>query len=299
MKMKLKQYFSILAIFTLSLSVSAQSENKLITKPTIMVFPFFKEGEDIRKLIEEDVNNRVVLAKIREAFDTRGYSTVDFLSKARNLLTEQAMNDAQTDLKTQVIQSSGADIAIEVEYALQRSSLGNSVKVILTAYESSTSASLANKIGSGPYFRTEDVGGLAEKAVNTIAEDFLNTMQLKFDDIVKNGKYMAVIIGLNENSEFNMSTEVGTDNLPLSDAIEEWIGNNSNGYHIQGISNLQLTFDQVRIPRTDSQGKNYTPSKFALEIIKFCNKLYPSESQTQKMKTEKIIQGNKIYINFK
>ncbi|WP_143706149.1 DUF6175 family protein [Emticicia sp. TH156] len=281
------------------LNESAAQQNQIVTKPTIMVFPFFKENEDIRAILESDVNRRVVISKVKEAFDNRGYSTVDFISKARNLTTNTMLNDAQTDVKTQIIQASGADIAVEVEYDIYRGAAGNNVKVILTAYETSTSASLSNKVGQSPSFRTEDIGALASKATEAIVVDFLNVMQEKFTDIVINGKYMAIEFGLKEDSEVKMSTEVGTDGLPLSDMIEEWIGNNSKGYHIQGVTELKIIFDQVRIPRTDAGGKNLTPTRYALEIYKFCNTLKMSDTPNKKAKIERLIKGNTIFINFK
>lgn len=294
----------IILLFILSFSKNVKSQetpspNELVTKPTIMVFPFFKEGEDIRTILESDINRRIVVTKIKEAFDDRGYSTIDFISKARNLIVSQTMNSGQEDLKSTIIQSSGADIAVEVEYDFQREASGNTVKVILTAYESSTSASLSNKIGQSPYFRSEDVGALAAKATESIVGDFLNVMNDKFADIRKNGKYMAVKFALTENSEINMSTEVGSDMLPLSDIIEEWVSENANGYHILGVSDLIAEYDQVRIPRSDENGKNYTPTRFALEILKFCRTLSPSEFPDQKLGIERVIKGNTIFIYFK
>ena len=173
------------------------------------------------------------------------------------------------------------------------------MKVILTAYESSTSASLSNKIGQSPTFRTDDLGALASKATEAIVVDFLNVIQEKFTDIIQNGKYMAVEFGFNENSEIKMSTEVGKDALPLSDVIEEWVGNNSKGYHIQGVTDLRVMFDQIRIPRTDASGKNFTPTRYALEIYKFCNTLTPTGEPNKKLKIERLIKGNTIFINFK
>jgi hypothetical protein len=277
---------------------TANQQNQLVTKPTIMVFPFFKEGEDIRTILEGDVNRRIVLTKVKEAFDNRGYSTVDFISKARNLQTNSVLNGAQTDVKTQIIQASGADIAVEVEYDVYKGA-GTKVKVILTAYETSTSASLSNKMGESPLFNTNDIGALAAKATEGVINDFLNVMQEKFTDIVQNGKYMAVEFGLTENASITMSSEVSKGGLPLSDTIEEWIGENSKGYHIQGVTDLRLIFDQVRIPRTDAQGKNFTPTRYALEILKFCNALTLAEEPTKKLKIERIIKGNTLFINFK
>ncbi|WP_298361286.1 DUF6175 family protein [Runella sp.] len=300
------QFLIFLLFVSISLPIWAQNtpapaanqQNQLVTKPTIMVFPFFKEGEDIRTILEGDVNRRIVLTKVKEAFDNRGYSTVDFISKARNLQTNSVLNGAQTDVKTQIIQASGADIAVEVEYDVYKGA-GTKVKVILTAYETSTSASLSNKMGESPFFNTNDIGALAAKATEGVINDFLNVMQEKFTDIVQNGKYMAVEFGLTENANITMSSEVSKGGLPLSDTIEEWIGENSKGYHIQGVTDLRLIFDQVRIPRTDAQGKNLTPTRYALEILKFCNALTLAEQPTKKLKIERTIKGNTLFINFK
>ncbi len=269
---------------------------QLVTRPTIMVFPFFKEGEDIRKLVESDVNNRVVITKVKEAFDNRGYSTVDFLSKVRNLQTNDALtSDKQTDVKTAIIQSSGTDICVEVEYDYERSTSGNRIKVILTAYESSASASLANKLGFSRKVYSEDVGLLASQAVESVVPDFLNVMQEKFNDIVENGKYMALEFNINADSGVTMSNEAGKDNLPLSDVLEEWVGNNSKRYHIQGVTDLKTIFDVVRVPRMDAQNRPLTATRYGLEVLKFCNNLTMG---TKKLKVERLIKGNTIFVSF-
>ena len=50
-------------------------------QPKIIVVPFSKQGEDVRALIESDVNKRIAITKIKEAFDSRGFSTEDFIGK--------------------------------------------------------------------------------------------------------------------------------------------------------------------------------------------------------------------------
>lgn len=67
----------LLAVF---LSSMAWAQTATV-QPKIMVIPYTKQGEDISQVIENDVNKRIVLAKIREAFDSRGFTTVDFAAK--------------------------------------------------------------------------------------------------------------------------------------------------------------------------------------------------------------------------
>jgi Family of unknown function (DUF6175) len=283
-----------------TISETPASEKKVTVKPTVMVFPFFKERQNIRQLVEEDVNNRVVMAKVKEAFDKRGYSTIDFLSKVRNLTTNEVLNsETQSDLKTQIIQSSGADICVEVEFSYSESSAGNDIKVILNAYESSTSSSLSNKVGFSGKFYTQDVGRLAARATDAVIEDFLNVMQEKFTDIIENGRYLALEFNLAADADVKMSTEVGKDGLPLSDALEAWIAENTKNYHIQGVTDLKTIFDVIRVPRLDAQGRNLTTTRYSLEIFKFCNALFPTAKPDRKLKVERLIKGNTIFITFK
>ncbi len=264
-------------------------------QPKIMVVPYVKQGEDLRTVLEDDVNKRIAITKIKEAFDNRGFTTVDFAAKLKATSTDAAMtSDNQTDLKALIVQQSGADIYVEAEVNVLQSSSGNSVKIIVTGYECSTGNSLSNKIGESGKFYTDDIGKLASKAIESIAEDFLNTMQMKFTDIVENGKSIKINFGFAEGSQLLMSSEVGTQGLQLSDEIEIWMEEHAykNNYHIQGTTERQMIFDDVRIPLKDpNTGNNYNPNKFGLEIFKFMRSLG--------IQIQRDIKGSTIYITIK
>ncbi len=265
-------------------------------QPKIMVIPFTKEGEDLRTILESNDNLQIVIAKIKESFDNRGFSTVDFIAKlkaakANNVFT----SDNQTDIKTQIIQMSGADVYVDAKIITPPSGQsGRSVTVIVTAYEASTGTSLSTKTGESGKFFTDDIGKLASKAVESVAEDFLNVMQTKFTDIVNNGKSVIIDISFDANSQYNMSSEIGSDGLPLSDQLEMWMEKNAfkNNYHIQGTTDLKMIFDDVKIPLKDqASGNNYNPNKFALELWKFIKGLG--------LQPGKDVKGNTIFITIK
>ena len=245
-------------------------------QPKIMVIPYAKQGEDISQVIENDVNKRIVLAKIREAFDSRGFTTVDFAAKLKSISRSNGLaQDSQTDLKAMIIQNSGADIYVEAEMDILISSSGNSVKTILTAYDVSTGGSLSNKVGDSVKFYTDDIGKLGAKAVEKVADEFLNTMQVKFTDIVENGRSIIVDFGFDAASSIAMSTEIGSEGLALSDHLELWMSEHAykNNYHIQGTTDKKMIFDDVRIPLKDDNGNNYNINKFGLEFMKFARSL--------------------------
>ncbi|MCI5912993.1 MAG: DUF6175 family protein [Prevotella sp.] len=263
-------------IMFVGLLASANAQQTVTVQPKIMVVPFVKEGEDIRNVLENDVNKRIVLTKIKEAFDSRGFTTVDFLGRLKALSKANGLAmDNQSDLKTMIIQQSGADIYVDAEIDVVLSGSGNGVKVIMTAYDTSTGNSLANKVGDSGKFYTDDIGRLASKAVEGQADAFLNVMQTKFNDIVANGRSINVTIGFAQTSQYSMSSEVGANGFALSDEIEMWMSENAykGNYHIQGTTEKQMIFDDVRIPLKDDNGNNYNINKFGLKFMMFARKM--------------------------
>lgn len=301
MKYKYTNCIVLFVIFMVTNNVFSQnsatnSGGQVVTvQPKIMVIPYTKEGEDLRTVLEEDPNKRIAITKIKEGFDSRGFTTVDFIAKLKaakdnNIFT----SDNQTDIKSQIIQMSGADVYVQAEVIIDKGASGNSVKLILTAYEASTGNSLSNKVGESGRFYTEDFNKLASKAVESCVEDFLNVMQIKFTEIVNNGKSVIVDISFDAGSQYNMASEIGSDGLPLSDQIEMWMEKNAfkNNYHIQGTTNLKMILDDVKIPLKDQlTGNNYTPNKFALEMFKFFKGLG--------LQPAKDIKSSTIYITIK
>ena len=110
----MKKGLIIFILLLLPLFVYSQTtvnKDVVTVQPKIMVVPYTKEGEDIRSILEEDVNRRIAITKIKEAFDSRGFTTVDFTAKLK-AATDNAIfsSENKEDLKTRIIQMSGADV---------------------------------------------------------------------------------------------------------------------------------------------------------------------------------------------
>ncbi|MBQ3945298.1 MAG: hypothetical protein II670_06775 [Alphaproteobacteria bacterium] len=265
-----------------------------------MVIPYTKENEDIRTVLEEDANKRIALSKIKEAFDERGVSTIDFVARLKAANTANVMSmDNQADIKSTIIDMSGADIYVEAEIVCQQTKTNSQdkpesrVKINVTAYDVATGASLANKIGEGGPFYTDDIAKLSMKAISSIADDFLNVMQSKFTDIAEQGRSIMMFITFDENSTYNMESEVGNQGLTLQDEIELWVESScyNNYYHIQGVSPLNMIFDEIKLPLTDNSGTPYTASKYSMNVQKFFRSLGINISRTMR--------GNTLYITIK
>ena len=239
--------------------------------PKIMVIPFTKDGEDLRTILDEDINSRIAITKIKEGFDSRGFTTVDFVGKLKIAKDNQVFtSDNQTDIKSKIIEMSGCDVYVVAEVDTKKDNTGASASIIISSYDTSTGNSLSNKVSNSGKFETDDIGRLVSKAVDKCMEEFIATMNMKFADIQKNGRSVLVDFSFSENSSYNMTSEIGNDKLALSDVLEEWFSTNSfnNNYHIQGTTNLKMIFDDVKIPIKDKNQNNYTTNNFALEIFK-------------------------------
>ena len=297
MKTNLKLFFTILLWIIPFITLCSQT----VVQPKIMVIPYTKEGEDIRTILEGDENKRIILTKIKEAFDERGVSTIDFLARLKAIESGNVFNmENKSDIKSQIIDMSGADIYVEADmtYA-QNHTTSNSkpesqVKIIITAYETATGTSLANKIGESGTFYTNDIAKLALKAIASCADDFLRVMQTKFSDIAENGRSIMLQIGFDEGSLLTMESEVGSQGLLLQDEIELWVEAHSyNGnYHLQGVSPMKMIFDDIKLPLLDeTTGRNYGINRFGLEMLKFFRALDLQISRSSR--------GNTLYITIK
>jgi hypothetical protein len=174
MKFYLHKTAVFLLILTSAVKVFAQvntSSQIQTVQPKIMVIPFVKEGEDLRTILEGDINKRIALTKIKESFDTRGFTTVDFVAKLKSAKDNQIFtSDNQTDIKDQIVQLSGADIFVQAEVDISKTTSGNSVDLLLTAFEASTGNSLSNKVGQSGKFYTDDFGKLICNIILSIKE---------------------------------------------------------------------------------------------------------------------------------
>lgn len=279
-------------LFLLSLLFSSFVFAQVNTvQPSIMVVPFVPEGADIRKSLDVSNDKRQVIAQISGAFADKGFATKDFYANFKSVSNNAAFeDDSQTDLKSQIIASSGADIFVEADISINRQNDGNSVRVVLKACEASTAKVLASKIGDSGRFYTTDIGKLGAKAVEKAMEGFLTTMQQSFNDIVVNGRSIVVNVSFNEMSDYDTTSEVGDSGDELRDVLEEWMEKNSykNYYHIQGTTAKKMIFDDIRIPLKDENGNNYNINKFSRSLANFFKSLG--------MSVDRDLNGGTLYI---
>lgn len=287
--MRLNIFYTFL-VFNIFILNNVLSQQKTI-QPKIMVIPFTKSGQDMIKSYENNDLQRLVIARVKQGFETRNFPTVDFVSNIKMMSNDNAMEiENQTSIKQQLIEMSGADVYVEVETTINRSSGGNSVTVILSAYDAYTSMTMSNETGVSDRFYTESFEKLALKKADEMMDNFLNTMNSRFEDIKENGKSIYLNIGFKEGSDKDMDY-VGDTQESLSEKVEAWIEKNAfkGNYHIQGVTKTKMIFNEIRIPIKNDDGTHYKTSHFVASFRKFLASI--------NVDTERDIQGNRIFIS--
>jgi hypothetical protein len=245
-------------------------------QPSIIVVPFKKEGEKYRQLLEDPIQGfqkRIAISRVKEAFDSRGFTTYDFIaeltkSETAGIFTASSLMD-EKDL---IVKNSGADIFVVVDINVDKGASGTDVKIILQAYETATARSLTNKDASSGKFYTDDISRLAGRAIDAMKEDFLNVLQSKFTDILNNGRSIYMEFVIDQGAAINFQSEIGDDGDLLSEVIMDWMSQNAYKNYAKrgGSTALKLIYDDVRIPLKDqSTGLNYEIESFGRLIRKY------------------------------
>jgi hypothetical protein len=278
----MKQLF-LTAILIMSAGiVSAQAPatpaKKSNIQPRMMAVPRVPNGVDMKAFYDSDVNVQIAIAKVGEAFLTRGARIADFDQALKqmyeNEIIDKASNNAE-DVKTMILQKSAADIYIEIQSQVVphpgRGSGVKSVNLILNAYQTGTSNILATKVGKSNLSSSEDIGLLTSNAIESVAEEFLNMMQNSFTEIVDNGQSVFVQFTANNNSKMNLHSEINGETL--EDTLNNWFAEHSvNGaYNPQGGTDLKVIYPDIRIPLRSptNPNANYTAQNFSTEIMKY------------------------------
>jgi hypothetical protein len=257
-------------------SETARGGSSKTVQPKIMVIPFTKEGQDIRTVLESDFNTRIALSKVKEGFDKRGFSTVEFRQVLSSLASDQAIQGAsQSDIKSRIIEQSRCDIYVEVEMHAIHEGANDRVSMISNAFLAANGSSLANKNTNTAPFHGVPIEMIVDKAAGDKLDDFLATMQEKFNGFIEGGVPIRVEFSVAQGAK-PLSRTVGDKGDELGDAIEEWLQKNAyrNNYHISGRTPIRMTVDEVRIPMFDPvTNNNFNPSQFSLELVRYLRSL--------------------------
>ncbi|HEY4133122.1 MAG TPA: DUF6175 family protein, partial [Gemmatimonadaceae bacterium] len=133
--------------FTAVLPLGGQSAapvHSAAAQPKIIVIPFTKAGEDIRTVLDGDFNRQVAVAKLKNAFDARHLSTIDFQGAVAAMKRDAAAGaESERDFLDRLLENNKADVYVIVNYRATVETGLTSVAVIMDSYLTANGASLS------------------------------------------------------------------------------------------------------------------------------------------------------------
>ena len=151
--------FCIVSITTIQ--INAQCEEVNTVQPSIMVLPRTIKGEDLRTIMDEQPEIRVAISKVKQAFDDRGYTTLDFETTLKALIRDETVTkDSQTEFKNRIFRNIPADIVVEIDVIISkimvRGKENHRATLILEANVTDNGNSMASVPIEGNLFYTPD-----------------------------------------------------------------------------------------------------------------------------------------------
>ena len=223
---------------------------------------------DYRAALQNDTELRFAISAIGEMMTDRGFPPKDLESSLKTL-QEQAAEDAMLTSKqgSDVAESpidklkkvAKADIILELTYEVNQIGPKKSLTFILRGLDAYTDKQVANARGVGTPSLSTELAVLIDEAVLGHIDNFNAQLQAHFDDLFAKGREIVVRIKVWGDSEYDLESEFGEDDLELGQIIEDWLADNAvNGAFntVDATENMML-FEQVRIPMvtTTSDGK--------------------------------------------
>lgn len=252
-------------------------------KPTLMVIPsdvwcrengyvinYDNQGTqvqipDYQKALQENRDLANVISKINIMMTDRGFPLQDLSQSLKTIGNLNAENSVITTKTSGSKQSESpldrlrriakADILLEVDWSVNQMGPKNSITYNLRGLDAYTNKQVAGAEGTGtPSFSTE-LNVLIEEAVQNNMDNFVAQLQSHFNDLLTNGREVAVDISVpNNGSGFDLETEFS--GKELTEVIDDWMAENTVSHRFSkadATSNF-IYFNQVRIPLYKNNG---------------------------------------------
>lgn len=214
------------------------------------------------------------VSKMTSEFSSRGYKTKDFLAQLKRAKRNDVLTaGTQSDAVTKMIQNMGADIIVTAKVMTTTDTRRQSeVSLELTATEFQTAGNLASATFQSGKYVTTDTIKLTDYALKKGKDEFFTKLQASFNDIVKNGREMAIQMVLAKSiTDWDFDQPLPDGSASFKTVLEDWLQVHAlNGVYDMSRSNDKVIDMSVQVPIWDeAQGRAYTISRFSTELKNF------------------------------
>ena len=278
-------------VLTFILTIASLAGFAQAKKPTLMVVPadnwcvqnnfmdkFDDQGTEVlvpnyKRVLQNSSDCYNVITKINTLMSDRNFPLKDLSAVIKSMDSNSAMNAVTTSKSGAglaespldlIKRNANADILIELNWQVNTVGPKRSITYSLAAKDAYTDKQIAGTQGTGtPSFAAEMP---LEEAVVGNMDNFCAQLQAHFDDMMENGREVALEIKVIDNgSGIDLSSEYGGDEL--TDIIDDWVSDNTvnHRYNLSSGSENYLKFEQVRIPLYQANGRPNDTRRWARE----------------------------------
>lgn len=242
--------------------------------PSIMVMPYRKSGENYEAIIQNNFDLRIAMSNIQDALRSRNITTINyetFVESVKTIGEYESNSNSATSNDKQMLMASKADVHLEVDLNKEKTAKSQRVQLIMRAYETATGAVLASKeVLSQEYNLDVSVNRIINYIIQKEMNAYVNDICNHWNGSGKgtNGSSSTRIVlqfAIDGNSMITFNEQVGPNNYSLSNVIRQWVRKNcyQGQYHLRGIMDDSIIFDNVTIPPVDQDGLPMDAAQFA------------------------------------
>lgn len=264
-------------------------------KPTLMVVPSdawcyqngymidydnqgtIKKVPDYTSALITNMDLKLAIAKINDLMAERGFPLKDLEQQLKlieqanadmNITTSSNGNAMAESSSDRLLRTAKADIIIELTWDVIQQGPKHSLTFILEGKDAYTGKSIGGANGtSSPTFSAE-LPILLEEAVVAHIDNFNNRLQSHFDDLLTNGREVALEIRVFADNEAGIDLESEFEGYELAEIIEDWMALNTveGRFSKLGASENYIQYEQVRIPLYKINGAAMDTEGFARQL---------------------------------
>lgn len=272
----------------------------------MMPIPYVPGDASMEKVYEENFSFRIALTKIQEAFIANGYNTVNFEAKYRKAKLDDLFRGLDNNFgqKEKLINYAAPDIYIETELNYlkeERAGDGDKVQIRLNAYLTATSSFLGGAFCETNRFRNVDIGQLTNRAIKDCFDDFIQSLQSGFNDLIEYGQPIQLEISIKESAPFSFNSELRSsdgmsDYSSFGNLLEIWFEEQAQSVQIRGNTKRMLIYNEIRLPFFDEDGNYYSVSKFKKKLERYFRKFRLIDQPDHEISLEEAKIGNTLYL---
>ncbi len=290
--MKTRFFLSVFALTIMCLSVFGQAK-----KPILMVIPsdawcnehgftqnYSNQGTtetapNYKAAVSTDKQLNAVIGKINNLMADRGFPLKDLQQTLKSinndaaedaLITSKAGSTVAESPLDRLRRRAKPDIILEIDWTVNKMGPKSSITYNLRALDAYSNKQVAGAEGTGKGSFSAEIPVLLEEAVQDHMDEFCSRLQSHFDDMLENGREVALIMKVFDNgSGLDFEKEYGDEEL--NEIIDNWLSDNCVNHRFNKVDGTETTleYDQVRIPLYKDNGQAMDTYAFARNMARF------------------------------